>query len=280
MSVVSNVSGSVYAYSGSLLDLYAGNLLGASVLNAVGGGVDAEFSDNNGQLTADESGTTTVSVDGGADLPMTYLGTGTVATISVVGLEIDPRTVMIFEVGGQIYLHAPDGLPILSSLSVSFDVDPNAPFDLTAAPDGAVDGLDTGEVMNVGYVDLQGDDFTNTGSLVNAHGGDDTVYGGLGDDTINGGAGADSLFGGDGNDLLNGGLDNDTIWGDAGDDTLNGNEGDDKLIGGTGNDLLDGGDGDNLMFGDNVDGDTGGLEPIGSARSGLWQRHAGHGDRQ
>ncbi|MCW1932174.1 Hint domain-containing protein [Pararhodobacter zhoushanensis] len=261
MSVVSNVSGSVYAYSGSLLDLYAGNLLGASVLNAVGGGVDAEFSDNNGQLTADESGTTTVSVDGGADLPMTYLGTGTVATISVVGLEIDPRTVMIFEVGGQIYLHAPDGLPILSSLSVSFDVDPNAPFDLTAAPDGAVDGLDTGEVMNVGYVDLQGDDFTNTGSLVNAHGGDDTVYGGLGDDTINGGAGADSLFGGDGNDLLNGGLDNDTIWGDAGDDTLNGNEGDDKLIGGTGNDLLDGGDGDNLMFGDNVDGDTGGLEP-------------------
>ena len=126
---------------------------------------------------------------------------------------------------------------------------------------GVVEGTDAAEIIAVGYEDSEGDVFTNGGSIVNAGGGNDTVYGGYGGDTIDGGAGEDWVFGGDSGDRLSGGADNDTLWGDGGDDTLFGNTGDDKLIGGDGDDLLTGGEGDDLMVGDNNPGDSGGRQP-------------------
>ncbi|GAB1377177.1 Hint domain-containing protein [Pararhodobacter aggregans] len=132
---------------------------------------------------------------------------------------------------------------------------------VTLASPGTVDGAETGEVMDTGYADADGDTMDQSGNAIEANGGDDTVYGGAGDDTISGGDGADWLFGRDGNDLLSGNAGDDSLWGDAGDDTLFGNEGDDKLIGGEGNDLIIGGEGNNVMYGDSVFGDTGGREP-------------------
>ena len=133
----------------------------------------------------------------------------------------------------------------------------------TIAPNavGIVEGTDAGEVISVPYTDPEGDEFTDAGSVVNARGGNDTVYGGLGNDTLNGGSGHDWVFGGDGEDSLLGGLGDDTLWGDDGEDTLEGNEGDDKLIGGAGDDLITGGAGDDLLIGDNNPGDFGGRDP-------------------
>lgn len=126
---------------------------------------------------------------------------------------------------------------------------------------GIVEATDAAEIIGVGYTDGDGDEFTDAGSVVNAGGGDDTVYGSLGGDTIDGGAGEDMVFGGEEDDSLSGGADNDTLWGDLGNDTLNGNDGDDKLIGGGGDDYLEGNAGNDLMIGDNNPGDSGGREP-------------------
>lgn len=126
---------------------------------------------------------------------------------------------------------------------------------------GVVDGTAAGEVIGTLYTDADGETFTNAGDVVDAGGGDDTVYGSLGGDTIYGGSGNDSLFGGESNDVVDGGTDNDTIWGDLGDDTLYGNLGDDKVIGGGGDDEIWGNEGDDVLIGDNNPGDHGGLSP-------------------
>jgi hypothetical protein len=128
-----------------------------------------------------------------------------------------------------------------------------------AAPDGVVDGLNTGELMQSGYTDGDGDAIDNSGNVIHGNAGNDTVYGGIGDDTIDGGADDDFLFGGDGNDSVVGGDGHDSIWGDAGDDTLDGDAGDDKVIGGDGADLVIGGDGNDTLYGDNITGDNGGM---------------------
>ncbi|MEQ9390259.1 Hint domain-containing protein [Marinovum algicola] len=66
-------------------------------------------------------------------------------------------------------------------------------------PDGAVDGEETGELMELGYDDSNaptdggGDMITN---------GDDLIYGNGGDDTINGAGGNDTIFGGEGSDVV------------------------------------------------------------------------------
>lgn len=118
-------------------------------------------------------------------------------------------------------------------------------------PPRIVDGTSGNDTIDNAYVDGDGDRLSNDGSVVDAGGGDDYVYGGWGNDTIDGGDGDDRLFGGDGDDSLSGGDGNDTLWGDDGNDTLLGGDGDDKLIGGAGDDLLIAGAGNDLLIGDN-----------------------------
>ncbi|WP_127110315.1 Hint domain-containing protein [Pararhodobacter zhoushanensis] len=141
----------------------------------------------------------------------------------------------------------------------------NNPQNPTPQAAGVVDGTDAGEVIRSGYVDGEGDAFDENGSVIDAGGGNDTVYGSYSPDTIDGGAGDDWVFGGDDNDSLSGGLGNDTLWGNEGNDTLLGNDGDDKLIGGGGDDLIIGGAGNDLLIGDNNPGDAGGREPTDPA---------------
>ena len=71
----------------------------------------------------------------------------------------------------------------------------------------------------------------NTGSIIMAEGGDDTVIGGVGRDKIFGGDGNDVITGGAGSDTLNGGDDHDTfrLWTSASGelDVVNGQNGED-----------------------------------------------------
>lgn len=143
-------------------------------------------------------------------------------------------------------------------------------------------------ILGTDFADLiQGDPagfLPGAANLIDAGGGNDTVYGGYGTDTlrggdgddlirgsgvpagpgaggevmalqdqadrIEGGAGNDILFGDGGNDTLLGGVGNDLLVGGAGDDRLQGGEGMDTLRGGIGADRLSGGAGaDHFVFG-------------------------------
>ncbi|MEB3265959.1 MAG: peroxidase family protein, partial [Cyanobacteriota bacterium] len=117
---------------------------------------------------------------------------------------------------------------------------------------------------------------TDAANIIQALGGNDTVWGDGGNDTVDGGSGNDFLHGGDGNDVISDIGGDDFIWGDAGDDNINAGNGLDQVFGGIGNDsvagglgadVIDGGGGNDLIFGDNgaVDAATGNLDPTGDA---------------
>ena len=213
----------VYKYDGSLASLNLGALLDTNLLN-LGSEQSGVFTDDDGQIDLGDSGTTTFSFDGsGTTSPINYLGSGEIYTLGLLGLRVDPRPVIAFEVEGDIYFYAEEGLPILSGVSFGIDIDVLEPGVLppdSQLPDGKVDGLETGEVMDVGYADEQGDLITD---------GDDTIYGNGGADVIRAGDGDDVIHGGEGGDLLFGG---------AGDDTLHAGPGLDALYGGEGADVF------------------------------------------
>ena len=87
-------------------------------------------------------------------------------------------------------------------------------------PDGVVDGAKTGELMNVGYSDAQGDLVTEGSDVIFGNGGNDDIRAAGGNDTVSGGAGNDTIDGGTGNDLISGNGGNDTITGGTGNDTI------------------------------------------------------------
>ena len=266
MTITSNVTG-IYEYYGSLATIQAGGLLNTSLLNGSGGSQTGTFVDNNGQLSQADDFITTFSLNGGTAQVIDYIGSGTISTIGLLGIKLDPRPVAIFSVDGQIYFYTPNGLPVLSGVSISLDINQNGTFKLPAAPNMEVDGLDTSELMGVGYTDLQGDKITNNADkifgnagndTIRAGGGNDTVFGGIGNDSVEGqdgndvlygGDGKDSLLGGNGDDTLYGGNGDDELWGGIGNDVLNGDAGNDTLFGGSGNDTLNGGTGINQIFG-------------------------------
>ena len=132
---------------------------------------------------------------------------------------------------------------------------------------GVVDGTASGDTMNVGYTDAEGDQITATNDAIYGYGGNDTINGGAGNDTLRGGDDNDSIIGGDGDDSLFGDAGNDTLV--AGNSTgvgdyLSGGDGDDVLTDSTGNATLLGGEGSdtfNVGFGNaTVDGGSGGTD--------------------
>lgn len=216
-------SNNFYAYNGSVLNLYTG-LLNTSLLNGGSPVGTATLQDPNGLLSqTDDTGATFTL--GGVTGPVEFLGSGTIGTFSILGIQIDSRPVSAFSVNGQIYLYAPNGLPLLSAISIDFNINPNGTLTLPVTPDGQVDGLDSSQHMALGFTDAQGDKITTGSDLVYGNDGNDTVDAGLGNDTVEGGNGNDSLIGNAGND---------TLVGQAGDDRFvnAANDGADRFVGG------------------------------------------------
>lgn len=119
---VSSTLGNVYQYTGSLAALGLGTVLNASVVNTGSGPLSATIIDDNGTLTQADDGASTASISGGAAQPIDYIGAGTASVTTLVGLELFAVPVMAFSAGGSTYLHFPDGLPPLSGLLISFNV--------------------------------------------------------------------------------------------------------------------------------------------------------------
>ncbi len=169
-----------------------------------------------------------------------------------------------------------------SFVTVSVGLPPAGP-----TRDGIVNGTGAGNLIDLTYVDNDGDRVDAEDALIPGdapnddrifgRGGDDTIFGGLGRDTIYGGAGDDSVFGGDGSDNVTTGAGNDFIDTSGGGvplpdrgypglypadadplndrDTVYGGLGDDTIITGDDNDLIYGGQGRDSIDG-GFDDDT------------------------
>ena len=109
----------------------------------------------------------------------------------------------------------------------------NITFTVTGKNDGTVQGTAGDDIINpdIPFVDadgdavdgldgiLPGDEGTNN-DVIDAMGGDDTVFAGLGEDDVFGGTGDDLLDGGQGNDTLFGGDGSDNVYGGEGNDVI------------------------------------------------------------
>lgn len=180
---------------------------------------------------------------------------------------------------GQLNVHidTPGAAYMTVQLGGSGAVD-NLKFTPAQAPDGVVNGTDGNNLIDLNYVDAQGDRINANDALgvegtfgdedlVLAGDGDDTVYASVGDDIVRGEGGDDLLFGGDGDDTIEGGTGhdeietgsglnvadggdgNDSIYGGRDSDTITGGDDNDRLEGRNGDDRIEGGSGDDLVVG-------------------------------
>ncbi len=118
----------VTPYNGSLLGL---DLLSGSrtlVLSSLGSPTSGTLFDTDNSFGNDDDGLTTFNGN-----PVTYIGSGTAQPgIRVLGITVPtgtPRDLVVFESGGQIYFHYPDGAPNATSMiAVIIDID-DTPYD-------------------------------------------------------------------------------------------------------------------------------------------------------
>jgi len=141
----------------------------------------------------------TFSIDGAADqtfdavnvynITLTYTD-GTTATITgVVFQDTAGNTYLAPETTNNADQAALEAKPIESLSIDSFINSPNNGLtgDRVAGNyvvEDSVDGAETGEVMDVGYADAQGDQITNDANSIRGNGGDDSINGGAGADTV------------------------------------------------------------------------------------------------
>ncbi len=109
-------------------------------------------------------------------------------------------------------------------------------------PDYIVEGGSGADIIDAGYLgDPEGDrvDAADNAAgtnddLIEAYGGNDSVFAGEGNDTVLAGDGDDRVEGNAGNDSLDGGTGNDVVYAGDGADTALGGDGDDFLFGDAG----------------------------------------------
>ncbi|WGH78491.1 Hint domain-containing protein [Jannaschia ovalis] len=216
-----------------------------------GGDSDLASSNLGGVLIASEDGDSTDPDDnaGGAQFKFAFDAPATVHSLTFLDIE-EGASVKLYDAHGNLIdtFHAQtadNGQTVLHmnvdevafmvvELCGSGAVD-NLSFTAPAAGgDGIVDGTDQDDVIDLAYIDAQGDriDANDAQGVMGTVGDDDLVYAGAGDDIVKSAAGDDIVFGGDGADTITGGDGADTI--DAGND-------DDLILGATHGDHIDGG---------------------------------------
>ena len=122
-----------------------------------------------------------------------------------------------------------ESIDILTLVSDSGGLDADRVDGTYATPPVTIDGTGGDDVINVGYVDVDGDVVDDSGNIilagdgadtVTAGTGDDTIFAGVGNDTVAASDGNDTIFGGDGADTISHRFDADSVAGGAGDDFI------------------------------------------------------------
>lgn len=184
-------------------------------------------------------------------------GTATFQNIENVILQpFDEGVVPVATAFGAPTGDTPDVSQAVLSVLGGSDVPPYTPGD------GIVDGTDGDDDIDLGYVDVDGDEIDAGDAILPGEGpDDDIVLAGEGNDTVDGNLADDEIYGEDGDDVISGNDGEDEILGGDGDDDLSGDSGNDVISGGEGNDTIDGGTGSDLLGGgigaDSVSGGDG-----------------------
>lgn len=137
------------------------------------------------------------------------LGTGDILWDSNTTTNILESGTYYLATNGNVYFVA-DGGRLRNIQSGEVDNGPTYP---TPSTDQIVSGTDTGELIDAGFTDGDGDS-VDGGTGFGAGGLDDSILAGAGDDTIAAGAGADTAYGGAGADSIAGGDGADVLYGD------------------------------------------------------------------
>lgn len=132
----------VYEYNGSRASLMDGGLLNSSLIDWHAGGLLALIETPDKILSQAADGLCRFSLRNGSvrHQPLDYIGSGRISAVSRRGRPLCTRAVTAFAVNGQIYLIAARGLPPLSGMSITFDVDANVTYSLTSFPPRLVKG--------------------------------------------------------------------------------------------------------------------------------------------
>jgi hypothetical protein len=218
----------LYEFDGSVAALGVGGITSLNVLSNLTFAGDASLSSADNTASSTDTDLT-IQFEGDTEATAAnYIGGGIIATLIVsfpIRVVLDGRELYVLEVtsgaNAGVYFYVPEDLPLASGLLNSIELDANISLNLGTASDGIVNGDNTGEDMDVGYIDGDGDVITNEA---------DTINGNDGDDTITAGGGNDVVDGGNDNDVINGGTGDDSIDGGAGDDALTGGDGDDTFV--------------------------------------------------
>lgn len=242
----------------------ANPVLAFDTANPTGGDTDLA-SDNLGTvLILSEDGDTSDPDDNAAGgiFEITFNDTVTVDALTLLDVEegawikvldaegnllrqIDVRTAD----GGQteVWIDTPGAASLEVMLAGSGAID-NLVFTPAPALDGVVDGTEEGDLIDLAFVDADGDRIDANDAL--------GVEGTFGDaDVVAAGAGNDTVRAGEGDDILRGGEGYDVLLGQSGNDTLDGGADADRLLGGADQDLFV-----NVTAGDIIDGGEAGAD--------------------
>lgn len=123
----------VYDCNGSLTRQTGGGPIDANLLIVESGRPSATIWDDDKILNQSDDDTSRFSRNNGSVTGQSIdnMGSGGMSTVSLLGITLDTRPVAALSVNGQIYLIAPEGFPLLSGLSISCDIDPNASYPLS-----------------------------------------------------------------------------------------------------------------------------------------------------
>lgn len=195
--------------------------------NPTGGDSDLATNNLGKVLIISEDGDSNDPDDNGSGGTFTFDFDGAVTVNSLTFLDNEEGSIVKFyDTDGNLMetVNVPGGSNN-GQQNVSFDVEhvgsmevtlcgsaaiDNLSFDASQAGDGAVDGEETGEVMELDYDDANaptdqgGDIITNFADTIFGNGGNDTIDGEGGDDSIEGGAGDDLIEGNTGDDTIHG----------------------------------------------------------------------------
>lgn len=144
------------------------------------------------------------------------------------GVVVDPNGVpsgaVITQNGNDVEISYTGGLTILQDVDLATWQAPTS--------NGIVDGTSGNDVMDINYVDADGDGVTNDSAI------DEVFHGYDGDDTIRLYRGHDIAYGGDGDDTIIANNSYSQMFGEAGNDKLSSGNRSSFLSGGTGDDHL------------------------------------------
>lgn len=116
-------------YTGTLTQISLEGILNQITLNHIGPEVSATIQTDDQTLASGDPATITFQ-GSDASIPLSYIGSGTISTVRVIGLPVLSAPISIFQADGSFYFYLPNDLPFLSRLTANIQVYADSPLTL------------------------------------------------------------------------------------------------------------------------------------------------------